>query len=600
MNTTEQLLNAKKTYFETGEQLMADDEYDALEEIVRRDGDSAIVDEVGWKPSNDAVKLPNPMPSLKKIKPNESASYFQRTGEPCTGPGKDYKGEWILSEKLDGVSALWTGSKLYMRGNGIVGRDITPYMKYVSGLRPVTIDGMAIRGEICLKKEDAAGSQGPARSQVNGWLHRDDTRTTLKARFIAYQVLGAKLPRAKQFEYLTQQGFEVPWSTVVTKASDEILGKLLMERKKESPYDIDGIVVGTANEWEESKTQDAPKTQVAFKMPLEEQCEYTKVVGVEWNISRLGYLMPRVQIEPVNIGGANINWVTGHNADFIMSELIGPGAVVKIRRSGDVIPIIDTVTKPAEYADMPDCEWTLDGVNAKATEGGEDQQKKQFLHTCKTLKVEGAGPSSIDTLWDYGVKSFRDLLNLSKSKAAEAFGPTSGPKLIDKARQAIGDATLEMMIVACPLARGTGSTKIKAAIKKERDITKWKSMAAPSGWSTDTWSEFVKNIPRIVASIESWGRPIDSLVEKLEDSSESKVEEKGEVCFTGFRDSSLEEKSQKAGYKTASGVKRGLKALIIPDSDDPVTYKSSKADKAREYKITIMRKSDWERHIRNY
>jgi len=47
-------------------------------------------------------------------------------------------------------------------------------------------------------------------------------------------------------------------------------------------------------------------------------------------------------------------------------------------------------------------------------------------------------------------------------------------------------------------------------------------------------------------------------------------------------------------------VKKGLKALIIPDLDDPATYKSSKADKAREYKIKIMRKSDWERHIRNY
>jgi hypothetical protein len=47
-------------------------------------------------------------------------------------------------------------------------------------------------------------------------------------------------------------------------------------------------------------------------------------------------------------------------------------------------------------------------------------------------------------------------------------------------------------------------------------------------------------------------------------------------------------------------VKRGLKALIIPDSEDPLAYKSSKADKAREYKIAIMRKSEWERHIRNY
>ena len=628
-NITNKLLAAKKTYFETGEQLIDDDEYDILEEIVKRDGaigqtgqtgQTALVNEVGWKPSNDGVKLPNSMPSLKKIKPGESYTYFNKTGEPSMGPGKQYKGNWIISEKLDGVSALWTGSKLYMRGNGIVGRDITPYMKYVTGLKPVKDSGVAIRGEICLKKKDATGGQlqseigayspnnivggrqGPARSQVNGWLHRDDTKTTLKSRFIAYQVFGTKKTREEQFEYLNVQGYEVPWNKKISKVSDVLLGDILMGRKKDSEYDIDGIVIGTADEWEETKDSDAPKTQVAFKMPLEEQCAITTIIGVEWNISRLGYLMPRVQIEKVNIGGANINWVTGHNADFIMSQSIGQGAVVKIRRSGDVIPIIDTVITPAKYPDMPNCEWKFDGVNAKATEGGEEQEKKQLLHTCKTLKVEGAGPSSIDTLWDFGIRSFMDLLNLNKASAAEVFGPTSGPKLIDKARLAIADATLEMMIVAVPLARGTGGTKIRAAIKKEKDITKWKNMSAPSGWSKDTWSEFVKNIPRIVAIIDSWGRPIESLIEEIESEEEedAPVEEKGEVCFTGFRDINLENESNKKGYRTASGVKRGLKALIIPDSEDVTIYKSSKADKAREYKVTIMRKSDWERHIRNY
>jgi len=599
-NATSRLLNAKKAYFESGEDIMEDEEYDVLEEIVRRDGQSAIIDEVGWKPSADGVKLPYSMPSLKKIKPGESSQFYQKTGTPRMGSSAElsYKSSWIVSEKLDGVSALWTGTKLYMRGNGVVGRDITPYMKYITGLQPLN-EVKAIRGEICLTKEHSLKGQGPARSQVNGWLHRDTVHTTLKPRFIAYQVLGSNMTRRQQFEFMDSASFEVPSYEYLTVVNDGILAKILLDRKEKSAYDIDGIVIGTAEDTEEATTADAPKTQVAFKMPLDEQCALTEIVNIEWNMSRLGYLMPRVQIKPVAIGGAKIEWVTGHNAEYVMKQSIGPGAKIKIRRSGDVIPIIDTVINQADNPQMPvDIEWTWDGVNAKAANGGEEQLKKQLLHTLKTLKVEGAGPSAVEALWVFSVYSFRDLLNCHKSKLTDALGPTLGPRLIDRARIALAHANLETLIVACPLSRGTGASKINAAIDKEKDITKWISMAAPSGWSCDAWAKFIKDIPGIIALLVSWGIDLDefSKVESVEngESNQNKVVERGEVCFTGFRNAELEAKSEACGFKSASGVKKGLKALIIPDSENPSSYASSKADKARQYGIKIMRKSEWE------
>lgn len=597
------LLNAKKAYFETGEAIMIDEEYDILEEIVRRDGDSAAADEVGWKPSADGVKLPYTMPSLKKIKPGESSQFYQKTGTPKMGTGElFYKGSWIVSEKLDGVSALWTGSKLYMRGNGIVGRDITPYMKYITGLQP--LNGVkAVRGEICLTKEHSAKGQGPARSQVNGWLHRDTVHTVLKPRFIAYQVLGSKMTRREQFEFMVATSFEVPVYHLINVVNDDVMAKILLDRKDKSVYDIDGIVVGTSEDAEEAVLADAPKTQVAFKMPLEEQCAFTEIVNIEWNMSRLGYLMPRVQIKPVSIGGARIEWVTGHNAEYVQKQSIGPGARIKIRRSGDVIPIIDTVIMEAEEPQMPeDVEWGWDGVNAKAADGGQEQLKKQLLHTLKTLKVEGAGPSAVEALWAFGVYSFRDLLNCHKSKLTDALGPTLGPRLIDRARIALSHANLETLIIACPLSRGTGASKIKAALDKEKDITKWKQISAPSGWSHDAWTKFIKDIPGIASLLETWGIDVVEMAQIKSENEDEKMEliEHGEVCFTGFRDAQLEEESQRKGFKTASGVKKGLKALIIPDSENPSTYASSKADKARGYEIKIMRKSEWEMHIRNY
>ena len=50
-----------------------------------------------------------------------------------------------------------------------------------------------------------------------------------------------------------------------------------------------------------------------------------------------GYLK-LVQIQPVNLGGAVIQYATLHNAEFVIKNKIGLGAVVQILRSGDVIP----------------------------------------------------------------------------------------------------------------------------------------------------------------------------------------------------------------------------------------------------------------------
>ena len=75
-------------------------------------------------------------------------------------------------------------------------------------------------------------------------------------------------------------------------------------------------------------------------MVLSDQSAEAKVLDVLWSASKDGFLKPRVKIEEVNIGGAKINYATGFNAKFIQDNKIGLGAVIKIIRSGDVIPKI--------------------------------------------------------------------------------------------------------------------------------------------------------------------------------------------------------------------------------------------------------------------
>ena len=48
------------------------------------------------------------------------------------------------------------------------------------------------------------------------------------------------------------------------------------------------------------------------------------------------------------MGGAVIQFATVHNAEFVIKNKIGLGAVVQIIRSGDVIPKVEKVVKPAK------------------------------------------------------------------------------------------------------------------------------------------------------------------------------------------------------------------------------------------------------------
>ena len=123
----------------------------------------------------------------------------------------------------------------------------------------------------------------------------------------------------------------------------------------------------------------------AFKMVLSDQIVEAKVLDVEWSASKHGLLKPRVRIEDVYIGGVRISYATGFNAKFIMDNKIGVGAVVKLIRSGDVIPHIMSVVKPAAAPIMPagNYTWTSTGVDIMLVGMQQDetvQQKRVIVY----------------------------------------------------------------------------------------------------------------------------------------------------------------------------------------------------------------------------
>ena len=95
---------------------------------------------------------------------------------------------YILTAKLDGVSGMFyneTGKpKLYTRGNGEIGQDISHMIPYIKQLKPLLDKKIAIRGElIAFKKIFKTNMQGKfanARNLVSGIVNQTKNVLHLK------------------------------------------------------------------------------------------------------------------------------------------------------------------------------------------------------------------------------------------------------------------------------------------------------------------------------------------------------------------------------------------------------------------------------------
>ena len=162
--------------------------------------------------------------------------------------------------------------------------------------------------------------------------------------FVAYEIVGSELSKTKQLEQLAAWGFRVVTYDVVDRSqlTDQLLTAFIQDAKSSSPYELDGAVIEIESaDSRKNNNTDALNPEYAFKYKIVDGSNSSTAVVkcVHWNVSKDGYLKPRVQIEPVNLLGVTIQYATGFNAQFIQQSGIGPGAVIRLVRSGDVIPL---------------------------------------------------------------------------------------------------------------------------------------------------------------------------------------------------------------------------------------------------------------------
>ena len=344
----------------TKESPYTDAEYDALVELIESKSSNIINKSVGAQIRDDdnRVKLPYYLGSLDKIKDKDVSKLSNWLKN-------NINDSYLLEQKLDGCSCLLISDgrgniKIYTRGDGIVGADISHLVKYIINIPKRLKIPIVVRGELLLKKltfdHKYSNIVSNARNMVSGLLNAKTIREGVNdIDFVAYEIIDGDIKKqskpSNQLKRLNELGFKVVNNKKVSKIDIESLSEYLIMEKEFSEYDIDGIIVIPDVEYTRNVDKN-PKYSFAFKMQLDSNVVEAEVENVLWNISKFGLLKPRVQIKPVNLNGVTITYTTGFNAKYIVEKSIGPGAIIKLTRSGDVIPFILEVIRPSKYSNL--------------------------------------------------------------------------------------------------------------------------------------------------------------------------------------------------------------------------------------------------------
>ena len=593
-----ELLGELNNAYYNASPLITDCEYDVIHDYFQtKFPGSPIV--VGSAVVNKAA-LPYLMASMDKIKPDTNTLLTWKT--TFTGP-------YILSCKLDGVSGLYSTEgeipQLFTRGDGKVGQNISHLIPF---LKLPLERNVVVRGEFLISKavfqHKYKNEFANSRNLVAGILNKKslDVFKIGDIRFVCYEVIKPILKPSQQMEFLAGHHFPCVQYKLTKDLNNDLLSTYLLQMRSLHEYDIDGIIVADDKVYGRPNFLMNPNWAFAFKMVLSEQIAEAHVVDVIWTASKDGYLKPRVQILPIQLGGVCIEYATGFNAAFVRDNKIGIGAIIEIIRSGDVIPHIRSVTSAAACAKMPSSgsyEWNETNVDIILVNPDSDLvvREKVIAGFFKQLEVEGLGEGNVGRLVEVGFDTISKILHMSVADflKVNGFKITMATKIHQGIQERISLASLNTLMAASNLfGRGLSIKKIEMIMDAcpqvltslARRSDKMKQLLSVKGIAEKTAELFLNNIPVFIDFLKECGLEGKLCTIKKEETTGGHVLFNKTVGITGFRDRDLEEKLKSVGAKMGAGVTKNTFVLIVKTSDESET--SAKFVEAKRLGIGII------------
>ncbi|MDD4913685.1 MAG: helix-hairpin-helix domain-containing protein [Methylococcales bacterium] len=431
-------LSVANALYRGGDAVISDACYDFLylAELKRRQPNHPFLQAIEPEPAfaGKTVKLPAIMLSTDKAYSlGEVERWVDRIEKAAAELGKN-PAELLfkLTPKLDGYAAYDDGKMLYTRGDGRKGADISRVFE-----RGLQVARQGNRGQ-------GAGEIVVSRRYFDDYLADFfDNPRNFQASVIKEKDLD------EHAEQAIREGAAVfyPFASLPDRkyTKQELLSdfeKIIKSVWRLVDYDVDGVVLEITDpdiKHYMGATRHHHRWQLAYKENLE--TAEVAVLAVTPQTSRSGRITPVAELQPIRLSGALLSRATAHHYRMVVDKGIGPGAIIQLARSGEVIPKIEKVIRPADPqvpTHCPSCghalAWDNDFLICPNNLACPAQISNSMEHFFRVLKNnDGFGAATIKKLYECGIRRVDEIYNLNATQfEAMGFGPKQSQNLVEQ------------------------------------------------------------------------------------------------------------------------------------------------------------------------
>lgn len=602
---SEIVIETNDLFHNGSESYLTDAEYDAIELLFKKYTD---VIPVGSPVRTGKVDLPTIMGSLDQVYENDTLKFVQ--------DNKFDDQYFIIGDKQDGVSgsSTYINGKLrvsYSRGDGEQGADVTRHIsKIKNAIKNINHKGiLEVRYEVIIpikefeeykqKLIDANHPRPPKnpRNYTAGQMNAETSEDWFynNAKVIVTSLLSDdyKMDKSEEYEFLSSLGFDVTFyeKHLGKNLTDDFLTAYLNDRREKSLTEIDGIVLDVNDKtirknmkWKEGSLN--PPYSKKYKIASEDNFADVDVIKVHWNPRKSGYIKPRIEFNPVELRGVTVSFCSGFNAKFIVDNKIGPGAVLRITRAGDVIPDITDVIKTGELI-MPDDDYEWNDTNVDIVIKDKSHKgviTSKLASSFGELKIPNLKMASIEKLYDAGYDTMASIIKMTESELQNVVGTSSGSKIYNGIKDKLNPIKISTLAGSSNmLGRGVGvrmmellskSINYDAILNPKLTVNEISNINGFGDKTAILIKSNQKDFLKFIKEIEGYYTFVD----------ESKLSVGNKlngikVCFTGVRSPELETYIKDNGGEIVGSPKNDANFYLVCKDK---TKSSAKMDKARE------------------
>ncbi|OAI16997.1 DNA ligase [Methylomonas lenta] len=447
-------LHIANALYRGGEPVISDTDYDFtyLAELNKRQPQHPLLQTVEPEPAfaGKTVDLPVIMLSTDKAYSLDDVHRWAgRIEKACEELDKNFaKLIFKVTPKLDGYAAFDDGNMLYTRGDGRKGTDISRVFE--RGLQ------VANQGQRGLGPGEIVVSRSYFDENLADFFDnaRNFQASVIKEKQLEeHAELAIKDQAAVFYPFALLPCWTGPWQALISDFEH-----IIKDIWHKVDYDVDGVILEIIDDELKQHlgaTRHHHRWQLAYKE--NQQTAEVEVLSVTPQTSRSGRITPVAELEPVRLSGALLSRATAHHYKMVLDNGIGPGAIIQLARSGEVIPKIERViiaAQPQVPSHCPSCHhepiWDNDFLLCPNNFECPAQITHSMEHFFRVLKNnDGFGSATIKKLYEFGIRRVDEIYALTNEQfESMGFGPKQSENLLTQLLRSRNEAVEDWRFLA--------------------------------------------------------------------------------------------------------------------------------------------------------